>query len=206
MRRLVRNEKMKLSLKVMTRRNPRPTLEKDQSRRHSSLSRLLSSPTLLIQITETLASQMVELPPPKLQRALQVLRLPATSLDPKPTKVLSMQGFVLSTEQANNAEDGRRLAFASNPSLARLGRYRHGRHRRYECSAPRVRQQLRIVKARRTAAATSVATKALQYCRPTSLAHQRTRSRCLLDDPRHPFVLPSNLATVRRHTLYLPNY
>ncbi len=89
------------------------------------------------------------------------VQAPATSLDPRPIKVLSMLDYVLSTGPANLVENGRRLDFVSNHSLARSGKYRHGRpqHQRLSVRKPRVGKPPPTVKVKRIAAATSVAIK-----------------------------------------------
>ena len=78
------------------------------------------------------------------------------------------------TGPVNLVENGRKLAFVSNHSLAESGKYRLGRlqAQRLSVRMPRVDKAPQIVRAKRTAAATSAATKVLPSTPPTSPAHQ----------------------------------
>ena len=89
------------------------------------------------------------------------MQAPATNLDPKPIKVLSMPDYVPSTGRANVVENGRRLDFVSNRSLAESGRYRHGRpqHQRLSVRKLIVGKAPPTVRVKRTPAATSAAIK-----------------------------------------------
>lgn len=102
------------------------------------------------------------------------VQAPATNLDPKPIKVLSMPDYVPSTGPANLVESGRRLDFVSNHSLAGSGRYHHGRPQQQRLSVrkPTVGKAPLTVRVKRTAAATSTANKVPPSTPLTSLAHQ----------------------------------
>ena len=102
------------------------------------------------------------------------MQAPATNLDPKPIKVLSMPDYVLSIGLANLVESGRRLDFMSNHSLAGSGKYHHGRpqQQRRSVRKPTVGKAPRTVRVKRTAAATSAANKVPPSTPLISLAHQ----------------------------------
>ena len=102
------------------------------------------------------------------------MQAPATNLDPKPIKVLSMPDYVPSTGPANLVESGRRLDFVSNHSLAGSGKYHHGRPQQQRLSVrkPRVDKAPLLVRAKRTAVATSAAKKVPPSTPPISLAHR----------------------------------
>ena len=102
------------------------------------------------------------------------MQAPATNLDPRPIKVLSMLDYVPSTGPANLVESGRRLDFVSNHSPAGSGKYPHGRpqHQRLSVRKPRVGKAPPILKVKRIAAATLVAIKVPPSMLPISLAHR----------------------------------
>lgn len=102
------------------------------------------------------------------------VQAPATNLDPKPIKVLSMPDYVPLTGPVNLVESGRRLDFVSNHSLAGSGKYRHGRPQlqRLSVRKPRVGKAPLTVRVKRIAAATSVATKVPPSTPPISPVHR----------------------------------
>ena len=101
------------------------------------------------------------------------MQAPATNLDLKLIKVLSMLDFVPWTGRANVAENGRRLDFVSNHSLAGSGKYRHGRpqHQRLSVRKPIVGKAPPTVRVKKTPAATLAATKVPLSTPPTTPAH-----------------------------------
>ena len=102
------------------------------------------------------------------------MQAPATNLDRKPIKALSMPAYVPSTGPANIAESGRRLVSVSNRSRAGSGKSRRGRPRprRRLGRKPRAGRAPPTVGAKRTAAATSAAIKVPPSTPPTSPAHR----------------------------------
>ena len=102
------------------------------------------------------------------------MQAPATNLAPKPIKVLSMRGYVPSTEPVNHAESGRRRAFVSSRSLAGSGKYRLGNppDQRLSVRMPKVDKAPRIVRVKATAAATSAAIKVPPSTPPILPVHQ----------------------------------
>lgn len=111
------------------------------------------------------------------------VQAPATSLDPKLTKVRSTPDYAPSTGLANVAESGRRLDFVSNRLLAGSGKYRHGRHQQQKVSVrkPRVGKVPPTVRVKRTVAATLAAIKVPPSTPPISPARRPLQLPYLLE-------------------------
>lgn len=85
-----------------------------------------------------------------------------------------MLDYVPWTGRANVVENGRRLDFMSNHSLARSGKYRHGRPLHQRLSVPKliVGKAPPTVRVRKTLAATLAAIKVLLSIPPITPVHQ----------------------------------
>ena len=137
-------------------------------------------------ITEKESRTAVLLPRESSKEHQALVQAPATSLAPKPIKVLSMLDYVPSTEPLNHAESGRRLGFVSNHSPAGSGKYRPGNppDQRLSVRMPKVDKEPLTVRVKVTAVATSAAIKVPPSTLPILPVHQPPRLPYLPSRPK----------------------